>query len=85
MVLGLTLLAAIEPPRAFAQFERYELGRRLRDFEVEWDRIEDAQAKARAGQSLKEAVKAFFSFRLGEAGRSISEARFARSKWHRAL
>ena len=35
------------------------------------------QARARASQSLKAAVNAFFSFRLGEAGQAIGEARFA--------
>ena len=75
-VLLLPILA-IEPSSAFAQFERYELGRRLRVIEVEWDRVTDAHAKARATESLKSAVNAFFSFRMGDAGQSISQARFA--------
>ena len=75
-ILGLVTVA-LQPPSAFAQFERYELGRRLREFEVQWDRVDDAQVKARASQSLKAAVTAFFSLRLGEAGRAIAEARFA--------
>jgi len=66
-----------EPSLASAQFERYELGRRVREFEVEWDRVPDPTARAKASQSLKVAVNSFFSFRLGEAGRAISEARFA--------
>ncbi len=74
--LGLVLLA-IEAPPAFGQSERYELGRRLREFEIEWDRVEDARARALASQSLKAAVKAYFAFRLDDAGRAISEARFA--------
>src|SRR5271163_1746064 len=75
-VLGLVLLA-IEPPPAFAQFERYELGRRLREFEVEWDRVGDARAKASASQSLKAAVGFYFASRLNDAGRAIADARFA--------
>ncbi|MGP0067185.1 MAG: hypothetical protein ACLQGP_26770 [Isosphaeraceae bacterium] len=65
------------PSSTFAQFERYELGRRLRAFEVDWDRVDDARAKASASASLKAAVGAFFAVRLGDAGRAIAEARFA--------
>ncbi len=76
VLLGLLLLV-IDAPGAPAQFERYELGRRIREFEVAWDRVDDTQARARASQSLKSAVNAFFSFRLDEAGQAIGEARLA--------
>jgi predicted esterase len=75
-LLGFAWLS-IEPASASAQFERYELGRRLRNFEVEWDRVGDARAKARASQALKTGVGSFLEFRLADAGRAITEARFA--------
>ncbi len=75
-VLGLAWLA-FEPASASAQADRYELGRRLRAFEIEWDQVADPAARTKACQALKSAVNAFFSFRLGEAGKAIGEARFA--------
>ena len=76
VLLGLAWLAIGGPP-ASAQFERHELGRRLRDFEFEWDRVGDAGARARASRSLKDAVGAYFAFQLADAGRAITEARLA--------
>jgi predicted esterase len=78
-IFGLVALnwLAIEPASAQGQADRYELGRRLRAFEVEWDRSADGSVRATASQSLKAAVNAFFSFRLGEAGKFIGEGRFA--------
>jgi predicted esterase len=76
VILPMAWLAIPAAP-ALAQADRYELGRRLRAFEVEWDGSTNPAARARASQSLKAAVNAFFSFRLGEAGKAIGEARFA--------
>jgi predicted esterase len=76
VVLALAWLGS-KPPSALAQADRYELGRRLREFEIDWDRTEAPAARAMASQSFKVAVDAFFSFRLGEAGKAIGEARFA--------
>lgn len=76
VALGLATIA-FGPTSALAQADRYELGRRLRSFELEWDRVPDPAARAKASQSLKAAVNAFFSLRLGEAGKVIGEARFA--------
>jgi pimeloyl-ACP methyl ester carboxylesterase len=71
-VLGLAWLAIGSAP-ASAQFERYELGRRLRDFEVEWDRVPDPSARAKACQSLKAAVNSYFGLRLDDAGPTEGE------------
>jgi predicted esterase len=62
---------------AFGQSERYELGRRLRLFEAEWERQTDPAARKRALVMLPKVTEQFFSFRLGEAGRTLDEARFA--------
>jgi len=61
----------------WAQGERYELGRRLRVFEQTWDGQPDATARKRSTPALQKAVSSFFSFRLGEAGRALDEARHA--------
>lgn len=73
-ILG--FLFFLERP-ASAQFERYELGRRLRAFEVLWDQNHDTEVRARASRSLKDAVNAFFAARQTDAARSITEAEFA--------
>jgi predicted esterase len=60
-----------------AQAQRYELGRRLRSFESAWESVPGADARKRTVTPLNHAVTAFFTFRLGEAGRAIDRARFA--------
>lgn len=62
---------------AEAQQQRYELGRRLRVFEEQWERTPGEAAKQRCVGPLNRAVLSFFSFRLSAAARSIDEARFA--------
>jgi predicted esterase len=75
---GLTFaVVLIWAPLASAQPERYELGQRLRAFENAWEKQNDAAARKRAIDPLIQATTAFFSFRLGEAGKSLDEARFA--------
>src|SRR2546425_10846551 len=64
-------------PKACAQPERYELAQRLRAFETAWERKTDAEARKRALDPLIQATTAFFSFRLGEAGKALDQARFA--------
>lgn len=59
-----------------AQPERYELGRRLREFEAAWERQTDAEARRKAVPLLDRAVQTFFSFRLAEAARLMDQARF---------
>jgi predicted esterase len=73
MVFGLLLLL---PNLLLAQADRFELGERLRRFERAWDQSDEA-GKRRAVDPLLKATTAFFSFRLGEAGRSLDLARLA--------
>ncbi len=75
-VLSLVLLCSglIGSSPVFGQLARYELGRRLRGVEIVWAKA-DAEAKARALPSLKQAVSQFFSFKLVEAARSLDGAR----------
>jgi len=65
------------PQVAPGQESRFELGQRLRAFEVAWERQTDAQARAKAIPHLKAAVRDFFSFRLDQAAHSLDRARFA--------
>lgn len=65
------------PPALAAQPERYELGRRLRQFEAAWETEKDTAARADACGKLDAAVRAFFSLKLRDAGKAIDEARFA--------
>lgn len=71
----LALLLVAVP--ATAQPDRYEIGRRLHDFEVAWDEHDDPAARKRAAVRVNEAVKHFFSLKLNEAGRSLDQARHA--------
>ena len=73
-LLALLLVAA----PAFAQPDRYELGRRIHAFEVAWDEhADDPAARKRSAAKVNEAVKNFFSLKLTEVGRSLDEARHA--------
>lgn len=75
-VIAAAVLVLLFIHSAAAQSERYELGRRLREFERAWDAA-DAAGRKRSVDPLERAVGAFFSFRLGEAGKALDEARFA--------
>lgn len=57
--------------------QRYELARRLRQFEQSWDKQPDKVRRLAALPSLKGAVRSFFSFRLGTAMRHLDEARLS--------
>lgn len=71
----LVLIAAASP--VVAQSERYELGRRLRAFETAWDATPDPVARQRALKDLPQVTTQFFSFRFGEAGRTLDLATHA--------
>jgi predicted esterase len=81
------------PPSLAAQLQRYELGRRLRAFEAEWERTPGEASDRRCVAPLQKAVNAFFTARYSEAGRWLDEARFAISgaeptaaqRWAKAL
>ncbi len=62
------------PSQLAAQPERYELGRRLIEFEKAWDRCTDPDRRALACVHLNQAVQAFFSARLGQAGKEVDTA-----------
>ncbi len=71
----LFLLTVATP--VLAQPERYELGQRLKAFEAAWDAHTDSAARKRAVAAVDKVTQQFLSFRLGEAGRTLDEARFA--------
>jgi predicted esterase len=54
---------------------RYELGRRLRAFEVAFDSCVDPGCRKAVARHLQDATGAFFGLRLLEAGRSLDLAR----------
>ncbi len=62
-----------------AQPERYELGERLKAFEKAWDWQTDPAARKRALAILPKLTGQYFAGQLGEAGRTLSEARWALS------
>lgn len=62
------------PAWAAAQPDRYELGRRLRQFEYAWDETTNDAARKAACGPLNEAVQAFFGLKLGQAGLHIDQA-----------
>ncbi|CAN5497894.1 hypothetical protein BH11PLA2_BH11PLA2_03270 [soil metagenome] len=70
------MLLFFAPAVAFAQAERYELGQRLKAFEKAWDKQPDADARKRALEILPNVTTQFFSLQLGEAGRTLDEARW---------
>ncbi len=74
--LALVALVALHPA-AGAQTARFELGQRLRTFEVAWDKATDPAGKKRALKIVEKVTNQFFSFQLGEAGRTLDDARHA--------
>jgi predicted esterase len=68
---------AVSTGGAVAQPERYELGQRLKRFEQAWEEQRDPAARKRALAIVKKASGQFLSLQLGEAGRSLDEARLA--------
>ncbi len=61
---------------AFGQAERYELGQRLKAFEKQWDKTTDEKLKKKAAEGLPKLTGLFFTGQLGEAGRTLDEARW---------
>jgi predicted esterase len=74
-VVGLALAgpALAEP----VLVQRYELGLRLRAFEVAWDEQPDPAARKRTLEPLKRALDHFFGLNVFEAGHDFDDARFA--------
>jgi pimeloyl-ACP methyl ester carboxylesterase len=71
------VLVGSMPAPSWAQAERYELGRRLRQFELAFEQERDPAVRARAYPPMNQAVLSFFALKLGEAGRSMDQARYA--------
>lgn len=57
--------------------QRYELGQRVKRFELEWEKQDGDAARARALEHLQKLTQQFFTLQLGEAGRSLDLATFA--------
>jgi pimeloyl-ACP methyl ester carboxylesterase len=70
-------LCLILPRGVPGQEARFELGQRLRVFEIAWEGQPDARARARSVPHLNNAVRAFFTLRWEQAAHSIDRARFA--------
>jgi hypothetical protein len=77
VIVILAVNIAVAAKQCQAQEARFELGQRVRAFEVAWEQQTDATAHARAVPHLNTAVMNFFSFKLDEAARSLDQARFA--------
>lgn len=74
------LLFVVVASPAFAQFDRYELGRRMHDFEVAWEeKASDQEAKKRAAPLVKQAVQSLLRLNVSDAAQSIDMARHALS------
>jgi predicted esterase len=72
LAVAVTILTASQIQ---AQPERYELGRRLRAFEQAWEKATPDNRKA-CLPGLPKVTNQFFSLQLGEAGRTLDEARW---------
>jgi hypothetical protein len=56
---------------------RYELGRRMKAFEADWEKTRDPAAKKRAAAKLEELHSKFLTLRFTEAGRTLDHAAHA--------
>lgn len=73
IAVGLLLL----PVSAFAQPDRYELGRRAHSFEVAWDATTDPAGRKRAVAHVNNAVRAFLGLNLTTAAKELDAGRHA--------
>ncbi len=72
LAVFVAILAAAGP--AAAQAERYELGRRLRAYEAAWE-LAHPDARVKSYAELPKVTAQFFGLKLGEAGRTLDQAR----------
>lgn len=70
LVMGFLLVSVTI---ANGQTDRYELGRRLRGFERNWETTKEPERKTAAAKKMTQAVNLFFSFKLKDAGKVITE------------
>lgn len=73
----LLALVFLTPAVGHAQEERYELGRRLKRFEAEWEKTTDPVARKRALTILPKASTQFLSLNLTAAARTVDDAYWA--------
>ena len=59
----------------YAQADRHELGQRLKQFEQAWEKQTDPVVRKTALVNIPNVTSQFFSLQLGEAGRTLDEAR----------
>ena len=71
------LVLLLTPAAGFGQVERYELGRRLKRFEAEWEKVTDPAARKRALAIIPKASTQFLSLNLPEAARTVDDAYWA--------
>ena len=70
--------SSAQPPKAADILaHRYELGQRLKRFELEWEKHENADTRKRSLTQIQKLTQQFFSFQFGEIGRSLDLAGFA--------
>jgi predicted esterase len=72
-LLAVTVVLTV-PTLASAQVERYELGRRLKRFEAEWEKVTDPAARKRALAILPKASTQFLTLQLADAARTVDDA-----------
>lgn len=75
-LLGATTAPAQPRPNDILA-QRYELGQRVKRFELAWEKHDGDAARARALKHLQKLTQQFFAFQFGEAGRSLDLAAFA--------
>src|SRR5262245_56502824 len=75
--ISLAVLMLVAAP-AFAQSDRYELGRRLHEFEIAWDKhADDAAAKKRTAPLVKQGFELYFQFDFPGMAQKVDAARHA--------
>lgn len=62
-------------PTGWCQPERHELGERLKRFEQAWEKQTEPAVRKEALQVVRSASRQFLTLQLGEAGRTLDEAR----------
>ena len=73
LLLGLTVSTT---RLVSAQADRHELGQRLKQFEQAWEKQTDPAVRKTALVNIPKVTNQFFSLQLGEAGRTLDEARW---------
>jgi predicted esterase len=75
-LLASLVVFAASPIPAFGQPGHYDLGQKLRSFELAWDQVTDVAARRRAIPVLKSVVPLLFAGQNAEAGRAFDQSQF---------